>query len=114
MLSKKIERVLNNAEIVYNAPNGYQLIAKTAKYALVLMHGCFRVENWKGVYFKEVQHIEIPPELADQYLDYLLGWKYADKGEKQEAKADGIRQFNLECDEMFNDEHTELYPESVA
>lgn len=110
---KKADKILSYYGITHDAPNGYQLLAKSKKYAVVLMHGSFRVENLKGLYPVEVPYVDVPPELADTYLGYLLGWKDEEKGYKREAKANGTRQFDLECDQMFDDEHTELYPESV-
>lgn len=111
MNSSKLEQTLRNWGITVDG--NYQVLAKTAKYAVVLVHGCTRVENLTGMYHELVPHVEVPVEFAGIYLDYLFGYKDADKGYKREVKSDGIRQFNLECDQMFDDEHTELYPESV-
>lgn len=108
---KKLRSMMSNHGILIIGI--YQVLAKTARYAVVLVNGNPRVENLKGMYHELVPHVEIPVELADEYLGYLLGYKDADKGYKRETKADGVRQFNLECDEMFDMEHTELYPESV-
>ena len=93
--------------------NKYQELAKSTKFAVVIINGQHRVENLKGPYADEVPHIDIPPQLAEIYLDYLLGYKDEEPGFKREAKANGIRQFNLECEQMFDDEHSELYPEST-
>jgi len=94
--------------------NGYEILGKTKRYALVKVHGTFRVENLNGMYVKEVPHVEIPKPLSEQYLDYLFGHAEAEPGYKREEKANNHRQFDLECDEMFDHEHTVLYPESVS
>jgi len=71
------------------------------------------IENFNGIYMKEVPYIEIPENQAQIFLDYLFYYKDENPKYKKESKLEGIRQFNLECEDMFNDEHSELYPESV-
>jgi hypothetical protein len=81
---------------------------KTSKYELIAIRGGYRVENIKGMYKTEVPYVEIPRELFEEFLDYLVNFK-----DIELTKAEGKLEFDRLCDTMFDEEHTELYPESV-
>jgi hypothetical protein len=82
--------------------NGYEIIAKTEKYGVVKVNGTFRVEDYTHKY-KEIPHIEIPKELCNEFLDYLVNYK--EIGIKKLA---GKLEFNEQCDKMFDDEYDEM------
>jgi hypothetical protein len=84
--------------------NEYLTIANTLKYGLVKFHNQYRIENYKGLYQKEVPYIEIPEELANQFIDYLINYK-----DFEITKIEGKLEFNKYCDNMFTEEYIELY-----
>lgn len=91
-----------------NEKNTYDTIAETPKYSLVKAMGGFRIENHKGFYSKQIPYMEIPKQLFEQLLDYLINYKSYDM-----TKSEGRKEFYEICDNMFDEEHTELYPSSV-
>ena len=108
-IRKMIDKVKNFKQSVNEQTiNGYETIAGTTKYSLVKIHNTFRIENIKGMYKKEVPYVEIPKELVEEFTDYLIN--YRDLGY---SKIEGKLEFDKYCDNMFDEEHTELYPDSV-
>jgi len=83
------------------------ILAKTAKYEIEIVNGLYRVNN-KSRYKKEVPFIEIPKEMVDDLLIFIKYYRL-----HEITRPEGITEFNNFCDIMFDDEHTELYPESV-
>jgi len=102
MLAKLVKESLNKES------SGYETIVSTIKYGLVKINDIYRVENYKGMYKKEVPYIEIPKELADEFMEYLVNYR-----DLEISKREGILGFNNYCNNMFDEEHTELYPDSV-
>jgi hypothetical protein len=87
----------------------YKELFGTKTYMVVEVNGTYRVENRKGPYAKEVPHIEIPKEMIDSpFPEWLVDYK-----EFEMTKAEGKQQFDSYCEMMFDEEHSELYPESV-
>lgn len=86
------------------AVNGYETVAKTSTYAVVKINNTYRIENRKGPFQKSVPYVEIPKDLADEFLDMLLNPKAYDQTMK-ELRAE----FNSRCTTMIEDEDTENY-----
>ena len=91
----------------------YREIAKTKRYAIVECPGpgLFRIENRKGLHADKIPHIEIEPNYAMYLKEILEEYKEFPKGEKREAKLEGITTFEVMCDRDFENEEAELYPE---
>jgi len=47
-------------------------------------------------------------KLADEFMDYLVNYR-----DLEMTKTQGKLEFDRYCDNMFDEEHTELYPDSV-
>lgn len=108
-IRQMIDKVKNFGQFINEQNiNGYETIVGTSKYGLVKIHNTYRIENYKGMYKKEVPYVEIPKELADEFMDYLVNYRDLDL-----TKTQGKLEFDKYCDNMFDEEHTELYPDSI-
>jgi hypothetical protein len=95
-------------QFLKESSNEYETLASTSKYGISKVRGGYRIDNYKGLYHKILPYIDIQKVLADELMELLINYK-----DYEMTKSEGVKEFNKQCDEMFDEEHSELYPSSV-